>query len=290
MKREKLIHWVLFVILSVIWGSSFILMKVSKEVLNGYQIGAVRIFAAGLVFLPFALSHFSKIPRNKLMLVILSGLIGNFLPAFLFAIAIEHKIDSSLAGILNSLTPLFVILLSLLFFKAKVQQKKIIGVVIGFAGLLVLSLSKGGISLQNLDYALLILLATLLYGINVNLVSYYLKGIDPFHMATVSLAAMGLLAGIIVWQQEVAQLLSSNPNAMLPVVYAALLGIIGSALATLLFYILIKKAGGLFASLVTYGIPVVAICWGIVANENVTWIQVGCLSVILGGVYLANRA
>jgi drug/metabolite transporter (DMT)-like permease len=290
MKREKLIHWVLFVILSVIWGSSFILMKVSKEVLNGYQIGAVRIFAAGLVFLPFALSHFSKIPRNKLMLVILSGLIGNFLPAFLFAIAIEHKIDSSLAGILNSLTPLFVILLSLLFFKAKVQQKKIIGVVIGFAGLLVLSLSKGGISLQNLDYALLILLATLLYGINVNLVSYYLKGIDPFHMATVSLAAMGLLAGIIVWQQDVAQLLSSNPNAMLPVVYAALLGIIGSALATLLFYILIKKAGGLFASLVTYGIPVVAICWGIVANENVTWIQVGCLSVILGGVYLANRA
>ena len=290
MKREKLIHWVLFVILSVIWGSSFILMKVSKEVLNGYQIGAVRIFAAGLVFLPFALSHFSKIPRNKLMLVILSGLIGNFLPAFLFAIAIEHKIDSSLAGILNSLTPLFVILLSLLFFKAKVQQKKIIGVVIGFAGLLVLSLSKGGISLQNLDYALLILLATLLYGINVNLVSYYLKGIDPFHMATVSLAAMGLLAGIIVWQQEVPQLLSSNPNAMLPVVYAALLGIIGSALATLLFYILIKKAGGLFASLVTYGIPVVAICWGIVANENVTWIQVGCLSVILGGVYLANRA
>jgi len=290
MKREKLIHWVLFVILSVIWGSSFILMKVSKEVLNGYQIGAVRIFAAGLVFLPFALSHFSKIPRNKLMLVILSGLIGNFLPAFLFAIAIEHKIDSSLAGILNSLTPLFVILLSLLFFKAKVQQKKIIGVVIGFVGLLVLSLSKGGISLQNLDYALLILLATLLYGINVNLVSYYLKGIDPFHMATVSLAAMGLLAGIIVWQQDVAQLLSSNPNAMLPVVYAALLGIIGSALATLLFYILIKKAGGLFASLVTYGIPVVAICWGIVANENVTWLQVGCLSVILGGVYLANRA
>jgi drug/metabolite transporter (DMT)-like permease len=290
MKREKLIHWVLFVILSVIWGSSFILMKVSKEVLNGYQIGAVRIFAAGLVFLPFALSHFSKIPRNKLMLVILSGLIGNFLPAFLFAIAIEHKIGSSLAGILNSLTPLFVILLSLLFFKAKVQQRKIIGVVIGFAGLLVLSLSKGGISLQNLDYALLILLATLLYGINVNLVSYYLKGIDPFHMATVSLAAMGLLAGIIVWQQDVAQLLSSNPNAMLPVVYAALLGIIGSALATLLFYILIKKAGGLFASLVTYGIPVVAICWGIVANENVTWIQVGCLSVILGGVYLANRA
>ena len=290
MKREQLVHWGLFAVLSIIWGSSFILMKVSKEVLNGYQIGAIRIFAAGLVFLPFAFSHASLIPRNKLWLVVLSGLIGNFLPAFLFAIAIEHKIDSALAGILNSLTPLFVILLSLLFFKAKVQLKKIVGVIIGLAGLLVLSLSKGGISLENLDYALLILLATLLYGINVNVVSYYLKGIDPFHMATVSLAAVSFLAGIIVWQQDVVSLLSTNPNALLPVIYAALLGIVGSAIATLLFYILIKKAGGLFASLVTYGIPVVAIAWGIVAQENVTWIQVGCLSVILGGVYLANRA
>jgi drug/metabolite transporter (DMT)-like permease len=289
MKREQLIHWGLFAVLSIIWGSSFILMKVSKEVLNGYQIGAIRILAAGLVFLPFAFSHASLIPRNKLWLVILSGLIGNFLPAFLFAIAIEHKIDSSLAGILNSLTPLFVILLSLLFFKAQVHLKKIIGVLIGLAGLLVLSLSKGGISLENLDYALLILLATLLYGINVNIVSYYLKGINPFHMATVSLAAVSLFAGIIVWQQDVVSLLSTNPNALLPVIYAALLGIVGSAIATLLFYILIKKAGGLFASLVTYGIPVVAIAWGIVAQENVTLIQIGCLSVILGGVYLANR-
>jgi drug/metabolite transporter (DMT)-like permease len=109
-------------------------------------------------------------------------------------------------------------------------------------------------------------------------------------MATVSLAAVSFLAGIIVWQQDVVSLLSTNPNALLPVIYAALLGIVGSAIATLLFYILIKKAGGLFASLVTYGIPVVAIAWGIVAQENVTWIQVGCLSVILGGVYLANRA
>jgi drug/metabolite transporter (DMT)-like permease len=290
MKKEQLIHWGLFAVLSIIWGSSFILMKVSKEVLNGYQIGAIRILSAGLVFLPFAFSHASQIPRNKLWLVMLSGLTGNFLPAFLFAIAIEHKIDSSLAGILNSLTPLFVILLSLLFFKAKVQLKKIIGVLIGLLGLLVLSLSKGGISLENLDYALLILLATLLYGINVNVVSYYLKGIDPFHMATVSLVAVSFLAGIIVWQQDVVSLLSTNPNALLPIIYAALLGIVGSAIATLLFYILIKKAGGLFASLVTYGIPVVAIAWGIVAQENVTWIQIGCLLVILGGVYLANKA
>jgi len=290
MNKAKLINWGLFVILSFIWGSSFILMKVSKEHLNGYQIGAIRILSAGLVFFPFAIYHFFKIPLQKIPLIILSGLLGNLLPAFLFAIAIENNIDSSLAGILNSLTPLFVILLSVLFFKTKFQRKKVVGVVIGFIGLTVLSLSKGGITLNNLYYASLILLATLLYGINVNLVSYYLKGIDPFKMATVSLAVISILAGFIVWKQDIHLVLKNNKDAWISIVYAATLGVVGSAIATLLFYILIKRAGGLFASLVTYGIPVVAIFWGIIARENVTLIQVSCLAVILGGVYLANRA
>src|SRR5688572_19406159 len=101
MNNQKLINWSLFVLLSLIWGSSFILMKVSKEHLNGYQIGAVRIFSAGLVFFPFALFHIFKLPKRKIPIVILSGLLGNLLPAFLFAVAIEKQIDSSLAGILN---------------------------------------------------------------------------------------------------------------------------------------------------------------------------------------------
>ena len=109
MKKDQLVNWVLFVVLAFIWGSSFILMKIGKEHLNGYQIGGLRIFAAGLVFLPFAVFHLRKIERRKLPLVVLSGLLGNFFPAFLFAIAIEKKIDSALAGILNSLTPFFVI-------------------------------------------------------------------------------------------------------------------------------------------------------------------------------------
>jgi drug/metabolite transporter (DMT)-like permease len=290
MNNQKLINWGLFVLLSLIWGSSFILMKVSKEHLNGYQIGAIRIFSAGLVFFPFALFHISKIPRRKVPVIALSGLLGNLLPAFLFALAIEKKIDSALAGILNSLTPLFVIVISILFFKASVPQKKLIGVLIGFVGLLMLSLSKGGISLNNIGYASLILLATIMYGLNVNVVTQYLKGIDPFHMATVSLSIMSLIAAVVLWQQDMASIAMYDEGARVSILYAVLLGVVGSAIATLLFYILIKKAGGLFASLVTYGIPVVAIFWGIVAKENVTFIQISCLAIILGGVYLANRA
>jgi drug/metabolite transporter (DMT)-like permease len=265
-------------------------MKVSKEHLNGYQIGAVRIFSAGLVFFPFALFHIFKIPKRKIPIVILSGLLGNLLPAFLFAVAIENKIDSSLAGILNSLTPLFVIVISMIAYKAVIPRRKLIGVLIGFVGLLLLSLSKGGISLNNVGYASLILLATIMYGLNVNVVTQYLKGIDPFHMATVSLAFMSLLAGVVLWQQDMASIAMYDEGARLSILYAVLLGVVGSAIATLLFYMLIKKAGGLFASLVTYAIPIVAIFWGLVAKENVTVIQISCLTVILGGVYLTNKA
>ncbi len=290
MNKQKLVNWSLFVLLSLIWGSSFILMKVSKEHLNGYQIGAVRIFSAGLVFFPFALFHIFKIPKRKIPIVILSGLLGNLLPAFLFAVAIENKIDSSLAGILNSLTPLFVIVISMIAYKAVIPRRKLIGVLIGFVGLLLLSLSKGGISLNNVGYASLILLATIMYGLNVNVVTQYLKGIDPFHMATVSLAFMSLLAGVVLWQQDMASIAMYDEGARLSILYAVLLGVVGSAIATLLFYMLIKKAGGLFASLVTYAIPIVAIFWGLVAKENVTVIQISCLTVILGGVYLTNKA
>ena len=124
MSKDKIINWVIFVLLSFIWGSSFILMKLSSRELNGWQIASVRIFSAGLVFLPFAVIHLSKVPRNKIGLIIVSGILGNFFPAYLFAIAIDEKVDSSLAGILNSLTPLLVIAIGALFFKAHVHFKK----------------------------------------------------------------------------------------------------------------------------------------------------------------------
>lgn len=289
MKKDQLVNWVLFVVLAVIWGSSFILMKVSKEHLNGYQIGGMRIFSAGLVFLPFALFHLRKIEPKKLPLVVLSGLLGNFLPAFLFAIAIEKKIDSALAGILNSLTPFFVILIATIFFKVRMKQTKIAGVLIGFAGLLLLSLSKGGISTDNMAYALLILAATFLYGLNVNLVSFYLKGINPVQMATVSLAFMSVPAAIILWQQNLYHIALYDAAAGWSIAAAALLGIVGSAIATVLFYVLIKRAGGLFASMVTYAIPLVAIFWGLLAHETITLMQVAGLAIILGGVYLTNK-
>ncbi len=287
MLSKKWFNWLLFLILSFTWGSSFILMKEASQRLNGLQIGAVRIFSAGLVLLPLALLSINKLPRKKLLILLLSGTIGNLVPAFLFATSIRY-ISGALEGILNSLTPLFVVVLGILFFKLQVKPRKIVGVLIGFAGLLLLGFSGGAIDMSNIQYAFLILLATVLYGLNVNIVSRYLQGLNPSHTASVSLAMVAVPAGLVAWQQGVFSIVE-NEGLHWPLLAAALLGAMGTAAATIVFYVLIKKAGALFASLVTYGIPVVAIVWRVIAGEAVSLTQVACLAVILTGVFVAGR-
>ncbi|MEO6610914.1 MAG: DMT family transporter [Chitinophagaceae bacterium] len=290
---NKFISWTIFIILCIIWGTSFKLMKDSSIGLSGMQIAALRIFSAGLVFVPFAFFYFAKIPRQKLGIVILSAVFGNLLPAFFFAIAMT-KIDGSLGGILNSLTPICVVLIGIIFFKDKIKAQKIAGVLIGFLGLVLLALlpaimGEKTISFNNVGYMLMIFAATLLYGINVNMVGHYLKGINPIHAATVSLAFMTIPAGLILWQQGFLQLNFNDINVQHSIRDIAGLGIAGSAIATALFYTLVQRAGILFASLVTYGIPFIALLWGLYDHERITWIQPACLAIILLGVYLANR-
>jgi drug/metabolite transporter (DMT)-like permease len=287
------IRWSIFIILCILWGSSFKLMRDSSAGLNALQIAGLRIFSAGIIFVPFAFFHFSKIPRKKIGTVILSAVFGNLLPAFLFAIAMT-KIDGSLGGILNSLTPICVVIIGILFFKAKIKSQQIVGVLIGFAGLVLLTVAPAlmgqkTISFDNVGYMLLILAATLLYGINVNMVGQYLKGLNPVHVATVSLAFMTIPTALILWQQHFLQLDFSNAVVQHAVIASAGLGVAGSAVATVLFYMLVQRAGGLFASLVTYGIPFVALAWGFFDHERISWVQIISLGIILLGVYMANR-
>ena len=288
MTRNKLIAWGIFLLLTCVWGSSFILMKYSQRELTAWQVAALRIFSAGLVFLPFALFHISKLPRKKILLVILTGITGNLMPAFLYAIAIS-RIDSSLASILNAFTPMFVVVIAIIFFGDQIKIKKIIGVVIGVAGLILLFKTSTGISLHNLGYASLILLATIFYGINVNVVSHYLKDANPMQVASVSISFMIIPTAIVLWQQHFFDLAFDDSEVQLAVIESVLLGVVGTAIATALFYVMIKKAGGLFASLVTYSIPIVAMLWGIADNEQVGWLQFISLGIILTGVYLANK-
>ena len=291
---NKLISWLLFVLLCLIWGSSFKLMKDSTNALTGSQIASLRIFAAALVLLPFALLQWKKIESKRLPLVAFSAVIGNLLPAFLFAIALT-RIDGSLGGILNSLTPICVVLIGVLFYGDKIAGQKLFGLLVGFVGLVLLTLApvfmgERSISFENLSYLLLPVAATLLYGFNVNMVSHRLKDINPINLATVSVSFMIIPSGILLGWLGFFSLDFSNAAVQQAVISTSALGILGSALATVIFYSLVRRAGGLFASLVTYGIPFVALFWGFLDQEAITGLEVGCLLLILAGVYLANSS
>lgn len=274
--------------LSLIWGSSFILMKAGMNTLTPYHVASIRILSAGLVLIPFARKALRQIPKNKLVLVILSGLLGSFFPAYLFCIA-ETKIDSSLAGILNALTPLFVILVGISFFQLKANLQKIIGVLIGFGGLCLLVAPTGNISFEHFSYILLILLATLFYGINVNMVGRHMQGVGSLNIASVAFVFLVIPCIIILYFTGYFALSLAHKDVLLSTLASFVLGVMGTAVASILFYMLVKRAGTLFASMVTYGIPFVAILWGVWGGEHVTLMQMGCLGIILGGVYLVNR-
>lgn len=286
--RDKLINWGLFTILSIIWGSSFILMKVGLESLSPYQVATLRMLSAGIVLIPFALEGFKKIPKEKLGYVIISGLIGSFFPAYLFCIA-ETKIDSSLAGILNALTPLFTISVGLVFFQLNASRQKIIGVLVGFVGLCLLFLAQKNISLENISYAFLVLIATLLYGINVNMVGKHLHDTGSMNIAAVAFTFLIIPCLVILYFTGYFSMDLFSKPILKSSGSAFLLGFGGTAIATVLYYKLVKSAGGLFASTVTYGIPFVAVFWGVLGGESINFLQYCCMGIILLGVWLANK-
>ena len=285
----KLINWLLFIALSFIWGSSFILIKVGLENLSPFQVASIRIISSGIVLLPVALASFRKIPTNKFFIVFMSGFLGSLVPAYLFCLA-EVGIDSALAGTLNALTPIFVIIFGALLFKAKTTSNKIWGIMLAFAGSLLLFFSQPNFSENsNLLYILFIVVATALYGINVNMVHKYLSQVGSLNIAAVSLSLNAIPALIVLFFTGYFNLNYLEKGVLLSTGYSSLLGVFGTAIATVLFYVLLKRAGAVFASMVTYGIPVIAIGWGIVYGEHVGWKQLVSMLVILSGVWVANR-
>lgn len=281
--------WLLFLLLSVIWGSSFILMKKGMEGLTALQVASVRILASGVVLLPLSLKSFKTIPTSKIPVVTLSGALGSLLPAYLFCVA-ETGIDSSLAGALNALTPIFTILTGALFFSMHTSSQKVIGVMIAFTGCALLFLSHAMFTEENhYGFILFVMLATVSYGVNVNVVQHYLKDIPSLMIVSMAMTICAVPALVVLIGTGYFSAEHFSSNMLMATGYSVVLGAIGTSVANILFYVLIKKAGSFFASMVTYGIPFVAFFWGVIYGEKIVLMQVFGLFVILGGVYIANK-
>jgi drug/metabolite transporter (DMT)-like permease len=293
MTFSKVLNPLIYVSLCLIWGSSFILMKWglydehNQVVLTAWQVAAIRVLTAGVVLIPLIVTRIGKLPRSLWSWVVLSGILGVFAPAFLFCIAETH-IDSSLAGVLNALTPFCAILFGFLLYKTPVPGRQILGIIIGLAGLILLFMAQGHVSFRYVGYAGYVLLATICYGINLNLVKHKLHGVPSLTIATVSFVALIIPAAIILYATGYFSLPLGNPVYIKSTIASCILGVIGSALSWIIFFILLKRTSPVFASSVTYITPVVALGWGWYYGEAITAAQVVCMLIILVGVYLTN--
>lgn len=275
-------------LLAFIWGSSFILMKKGLLVFNANQVAAIRIFISFLVLIPFVLKSLKKLTPKILLFVTISGFIGSGVPAFLFTTAQEH-INSTMAGILNSLTPVFTLIIAVLIFKTKVYWYNVIGILLGFIGAATIVIrSFSGILNNESIWGLLIVLATLLYGINTNHVKNNLKELDGISITALSFFTVGPFAGIYLLFSDLPTAFQKE-GSMLSFLYISILAVVGTAFALIIMNLLIKKLTAIYASSVTYIIPVFAIGWGILDGEIFSWHQAISILFIFTGIYLVNK-
>jgi drug/metabolite transporter (DMT)-like permease len=286
--RQQLISWIIFIFLALVWGSSFILMKTGMQAFGSNQLATLRLVFAGLAALPLTLTVGRSIPRKDWGWIVVSGLLGSGIPAYLFCIAETH-LDSGVAGVLNATTPVFTIITGILFFKSRIKALQALGVTIGFGGVLLLMMQKGLNFSTELHYAGYILVATFCYGLNVNVIRHKLSHLSSLQIASVSFFSLMVMAIPVLVYTFQGFTWQAGPVLTTSLLSAAALGIMGTTLSSILFYRLIKQSGPMLASMVTYCIPIVALAWGRLAGESVGLIHLLALSVILFGVYLVNR-
>ena len=283
-EKEK---WVLLVLLSVIWGSSFILIKKSLEHFNPYEVGALRVLIAGIILLPLAILNIRKFPKKNLKWLILAALTGNFIPMFLFPIA-ETEVSSSIAGIINSMMPIFVIIVGALLWKFQTSKRQVIGVIISFTGACILAFSGGEGGEFKLIPILLLLLATLFYAISTTTVKSKLSDVPAKILSAFVFSFVLILPSVIALVfAGFFNNLQVNSGFWEGLGFVSLLSIFGTGLAMMLNYKLLSVSTPLFASTVTLLMPVVAIIWGLLDGEKLTLMQgFGGVIILAGLIFL----
>lgn len=279
--KEK---WLLLIILTIIWGSSFILIKKSLDHFTPYQVGALRVLIAGIILMPIAISKYKLFPKRHLKWLILAAFTGNFIPMFLFPIA-ETEISSSIAGIINSMMPIFVIIVGTLFWKFETTKRQMTGIFISFTGVCLLAFGGGEDSEFKIFPILLLLLATLCYAISTTTVKSKLMEVSSTVLSAFVFSFILFLPSLIALISTgfVSTFTFSKEN-MMGLMFVSLLSVFGTGLAMMMNYRLLKVSSPLFASTVTLLMPIVAIIWGILDGEKLTILQFAGASVIIAGL------
>ena len=282
--------WLYLSVLSVVWGSSFILIKKALIGLTPLQLGALRTLFAAIFLLFIGFSYLKKIKNQQWKWIVISAFLGTFIPAFLFAFA-ETQIDSAVASILNSTTPIVTLILGAVLFKIVFSRNQLIGVIIGLVGSLLLIWSGADVNPnQNYWYSTLVLAASVCYALNVNIIKRYLQEIPPMAIAAGNFSILLIPSFLVLIFSGFFQLeFIDNPALHVSLGYLVVLSIVGTGVAKVVFNKLVQLSTPVFATSVTYTIPIVALFWGMLDGERFTAFQAGATAFILLGVLLINR-
>ena len=281
-------NYLTLLFLAIIWGSSFILMKRGLEVFDYKQVGSLRICIAFLSLLPFLPKAFKSVRKKHYLPIAIMAIFGNGIPAFLFTKA-QTELTSSVVGILNALVPLFTLLLGVYFFKSRPSKTNIVGVLIALLGAVLLTFNtmEGGVEINN--YIYLVILATIFYAISINIIKKYLYDLNASSITSLAFLIIGPVAAVYLFSTDFINITNTNEKGYMALGYIALLSVVGTSVAVIIFNNLINNSSAIFASSVTYLIPIVAILWGVFDGEQITELHLLAVSVILSGVYLVNK-
>lgn len=282
--------WIYLIVLSIIWGTSYILIKKGLEGFNPIQLGSVRIVLAALFLFMVGFKSLRTISKKEWFWVGVSGIVGSFIPMFLFAFA-ETEIDSSIASILNSLVPLFTLFIGLFVFGVGFTRNQLLGVVIGLLGAAFLIFFGTEVNPdQNYWYSGFVIIATICYASNANIIKNKLQDVSPMGIAAGNFAVI-LIPGIVIllFSGFLDEDVIAGPNFFSSLGYIVILCIMGTCVAKVMFNRLVQISTAVFSVSVTYLIPIVGIFWGVLDGERFTLSQLFAALVILLGVYLVNK-
>jgi len=287
--ENKNMRWAYLIILSIIWGSSFILMKKALVGLTPVQVGIFRILITTVFLLLIGFKSLLKINRRHWLYLLLNGFLGTFFPVFLFAFAVEH-IDSSITSILNSLTPLNTLIFGALVFGIGFSKRQALGVLIGLVGTLMLILEGASLNpTQNYFYALFVLIASVGYAFNVNIIKKYLHDLNALSITVGNFVLLIIPTFILMWYINFFDTFEINTTTTTALIYMTILAIFGTAVSKIMYNRLVQITSPIFSSSVTYLIPIVAISWGLLDGEKISLLQFISGFIVIIGVYLANK-
>lgn len=288
-RQPSTFDWFLMFFLAAIWGASFFFIKKSVAIFNPIQMAMWRMVLATLLYLPIAAAFWSKIDWKRWKPLVIVAFCGSAIPNFLFAVAQQH-VNSSLAGVLNSMTPLFTLLIGVGFYAMEISKNKVLGVAIGFAGALILVLFNGqGKLAGDAFYAALCVAATICYAINAHTVNTRLRDLPAPGIASAAFIITGglFLAGL--WFSEGWDAAWQHPDGLVGLGYVFYLAAVGTVLGSILYFWLLQRTSALFATSVTYLLPIGAIVIGALDGERIGPFDFLGTATILWGVYLARK-